>query len=52
MKKRKYTKPSIETAAFISSALLVVSDNVGLITDGGSNAAKSEYADFEDDIEE
>ena len=51
MKKRRYTKPSIETVAFISSALLVVSDNVGLITGRGSNPAKPEYDDFEDDEE-
>ena len=52
MKKRRYKKPSIETASFIYSTILAVSDNVGLITDEGSNATKYGYADFEDDIEE
>lgn len=52
MKKRIYKKPSIESASFIYSTILAVSDNVGLITDEGGNATKYGYSDFEDDIEE
>ncbi len=50
-KKRQYQKPSIETLSFLNSAILAESDNVGLITDEGSNAAKYDSADLWDDDE-
>ena len=52
-KKRQYQKPLIETASFSCLALLPASDNVGLITDEGSNAAKYESPNlWDDDTEE
>ncbi len=52
-KKRQYQKPLIETASFSCLALLPASDNVGLITDEGSNAAKYESTNlWDDDTEE
>lgn len=48
-KKRQYQKPAIETTSFSCLALLPASDNVGLITGEGSNAAKSGFGYFEDD---
>ncbi len=53
MNRKQYQKPSIEALAFISQAIIAVSDNVGLITEEGGNAAKSGYVNFDDDdIEE
>ena len=52
-KKRQYQKPLIETASFSCLALLPASDNIGLITDEGSNAAKYESTNlWDDDTEE
>ena len=51
-KKRQYQKPSIETSSFCCLALLPASDNVGLITDEGSNAAKYYSLDLWDDDDE
>ena len=52
-KKRQYQKPAIETTSFSCLALLPASDNVGLITDEGSNAAKYESTNlWDDDTEE
>lgn len=51
-KKRQYQKPSIETLSFINMAILVESDNVGLITDEGGNAAKYDSANLWDDDSE
>ena len=51
--KKTYKKPSIETSSFINTAILVESDNVGLITDEGGNAAKYDSANpWDDDSEE
>ena len=50
-KKRQYQKPLIETTSFSCLALLPASDNVGLITDEGNNAAKSYSLDLWDDDE-
>ena len=52
-KKRQYQKPSIEKSSFLNTAILAESDNVGLITDEGSNAAKYYSLDlWDDDTEE
>ena len=53
MKKKRYHKPSIETLPFVNLAILTGSDNVGLITGEGGNAAK--YCDsslWDDDSED
>lgn len=53
MKKKKlYQKPFIEKLSFLNTAILVESDNVGLITDEGGNAAKYDSADLWDDDSE
>ena len=53
MKKRRYQKPLVETTSFFNAAILAVSDNVGLITDEGSNAAKyCESCLWDDDSED
>lgn len=53
MKKKKlYQKPFIEKLSFLNTAILVESDNVGLITGGGSNAAKYNSVDLWDDDSE
>ena len=46
MKKRTYQKPSIDELSFFNIAILSGSDNVGLITGEGGNAAKYESADL------
>lgn len=46
--KKTYQKPIIETSLF-RSPLLAGSNQVGLITDGGSNAAKSDSSNLWDD---
>ena len=50
--KKIYKKPSIEASSFINMAILVESDNVGLITDEGSNATKYDSANLWDDDSE
>ena len=49
MTRKQYQKPSIETLPFSCQTIIAVSDKVGLVTDEGSNAAKSGFSYFEDD---
>lgn len=49
---RKYQKPLIKSAVLKDSLLLTGSDNVGLITGGGTNASKFGVLDLWDDEEE
>lgn len=48
---RKYQTPIVEIYSFHIS-ILAGSDNVGLVTDGGSNAAKYNSANLWDDEDE
>ena len=48
MKKKQYHKPSIETLSFVNLTILTGSDNVGLITGEGGNAAKYESSNLWD----
>ena len=48
MNKKLYHTPSIETLSFVNMAILAGSDNVGLITGEGGNAAKYESVDLWD----
>ena len=52
MKKKIYIKPSVETTSFFNIAILTGSDNVGLITDEGGNAAKYDSTNLWDDDSE
>lgn len=53
MKKKKlYQKPFMEKSSFLNTAILVESDNVGLITDEGGNAAKYDSTNLWDDDSE
>ena len=49
MKRKQYQRPCIETLSFSCQTIIAVSDKVGLVTDEGSNAAKSGFGYFEDD---
>ena len=49
MKRKQYQRPYIETLSFSCQTIIAVSDKVGLVTDEGSNAAKSGFGYFEDD---
>lgn len=52
MVKRKYQKPFIYPRSCHIIPVLAVSDNVGLIIGGGSNASKFGYYDLWGDDEE
>ena len=49
MKRKQYQRPYIEALSFSCQTIIAVSDKVGLVTDEGSNAAKSGFGYFEDD---
>ena len=49
MTRKHYQRPYIETLPFGCQTIIAVSDKVGLVTDEGSNAAKSGFGYFEDD---